>query len=671
MADDQGAMRDKLESLRKQRLLQQKLAGSSLGEQLASAEMDSVAQWVVKHSTQPKHEPRGKKRGARAAGAVPMASQDDEDTSSSMLAGAVVGHGVDDFKEGESTILTLADQSVIAEDEDGSYKVNDDEEMLENVNMAEEWRRKKAKELASKSTLSTHGNGAGAILDKYDEDKKMERTKLVLDQSGQVDEVKQKKLAAIKQRLEATQGGGSGQLFDLSAVGASAPRTFGSGDDFMSQEEARALEAPAAFKKPKRKDGTVDNEGKKKRRKKHRERDDDDRGGGGTEKLDLDAMAAAEAAAGSHHSSIASRGARAEEWQAEASRKASERRERFDRALATADEQSKAMETKEDDVEQDVELYAALSRARRLGAKPKESAAGDAAAAAVAAMVQRTSAARSAAGGDDGDEAEAGATEFASLEFSETGEFCKAVRGKDDDADTSAELPSMRFSAVKTEQERSRAEGGASFGGREGGASSTAFKVKAEVKPKTDPEEGVAGESGSDEDEDQEEDGTEGNGLGLLHERNASSGMAAVLDMARNRGMLKGDEEVTAGRTFDTKGAGLHAYDEGGGGGKEPSFHLDHYDEYGRKMTAKQAFRQLSWKFHGKGPSKKNREKRMLEVEKQLAEKKEDKAMGHLQALQAAQQSTKSAHVVLTGIHAIKPSEVLNVRKAASGESKK
>ena len=61
----------------------------------------------------------------------------------------------------------------------------------------------------------------------------------------------------------------------------------------------------------------------------------------------------------------------------------------------------------------------------------------------------------------------------------------------------------------------------------------------------------------------------------------------------------------------------------------------------------------------------------MLEVEKQLAEKKEDKAMGHLQALQAAQQSTKSAHVVLTGIHAIKPSEVLNVRKVASGESKK
>ena len=126
---------------------------------------------------------------------------------------------------------------------------------------------------------------------------------------------------------------------------------------------------------------------------------------------------------------------------------------------------------------------------------------------------------------------------------------------------------------------------------------------------------------------------------------------------------LLGDEEVSSGRMFDRKGAGLHAYEDdkaadGAGGVKAPSFTLDYYDEYGRKMTQKQAFRQLSWKFHGKAPSKKNREKRMLEVEKQLQDKSEDKAMSYLQTLQAAQQSTKSAHVVLTGIHAIKPSDL-------------
>ena len=90
-------------------------------------------------------------------------------------------------------------------------------------------------------------------------------------------------------------------------------------------------------------------------------------------------------------------------------------------------------------------------------------------------------------------------------------------------------------------------------------------------------------------------------------------------------------------------------------------------------MTAKQAFRQLSWKFHGKAPSKKNREKRMVEAEKQLAERREDKAMGYMDALQKAQQNTKSAHVVLTGIHAIKPSEIGKAVRAevSGGEPKK
>ena len=94
---------------------------------------------------------------------------------------------------------------------------------------------------------------------------------------------------------------------------------------------------------------------------------------------------------------------------------------------------------------------------------------------------------------------------------------------------------------------------------------------------------------------------------------------------------------VLASHRFDQKGAGLHAYEEQGADGG-PSFSLDYYDEYGRKMTQKQAFRQLSWKFHGKAPSKKNREKRMLEVEKQLADRSEDKAMSYMHALQAAQQ---------------------------------
>ena len=188
------------------------------------------------------------------------------------------------------------------------------------------------------------------------------------------------------------------------------------------------------------------------------------------------------------------------------------------------------------------------------------------------------------------------------------------------------------------------------------------------------------GEGEEEEEEEEEEESDEGEaatGAEWLYERKASGGLGAALGIARNRGLLAAAEEK-AGRMFDQKGAGLHAYDDAGGeeaGAKGPSFTLDHFDEYGRAMTAKQAFRQMSWKFHGKAPSKKNREKRLLEAEKQLAEKKEDKAMACMHALQAAQQSTKSAHVVMTGLHALKPTDIKPARReggeGGGGEPKK
>ena len=66
--------------------------------------------------------------------------------------------------------------------------------------------------------------------------------------------------------------------------------------------------------------------------------------------------------------------------------------------------------------------------------------------------------------------------------------------------------------------------------------------------------------------------------------------------------------------------------------------------------------------------SKKNREKRFLEVEKQLADRSEDKAMQYISALQTAQQATKSAHVIMTGVHAIKASVTSH---AAAGSARR
>ena len=255
----------------------------------------------------------------------------------------------------------------------------------------------------------------------------------------------------------------------------------------------------------------------------------------------------------------------------------------------------------------------------------------------------------------------AGAPQLSALEFSETSEFCKAVRTKDEH-DAPSDLPSAQFKLARQGNDGA-ADGDVSMApaGGGGGASTSSAAVKQEPKSKEEGDDDDDDDDGGDDDDEAEE----ANGAAFLYERKASGGLGAVLDIARNRGML-GEEKELAGRMFDQKGAGLHAYTTEASE-KEATFSIDHYDEYGRKMTQKQAFRQLSWKFHGKAPSKRNREKRLLEVEKQLAEKGEDKAMAYMSALQAAQQSTKSAHVVLTGIHAIKPTEVKAVRQQVAG----
>ena len=58
----EDALRDKLDSARRQRLLHQKLTGKSLGEQLVGEEMDSVAAWVGKHQGQEETRRRSARR---------------------------------------------------------------------------------------------------------------------------------------------------------------------------------------------------------------------------------------------------------------------------------------------------------------------------------------------------------------------------------------------------------------------------------------------------------------------------------------------------------------------------------------------------------------------------------------------------------------------------------
>ncbi|XP_071454399.1 U4/U6.U5 tri-snRNP-associated protein 1 [Hetaerina americana] len=86
--------------------------------------------------------------------------------------------------------------------------------------------------------------------------------------------------------------------------------------------------------------------------------------------------------------------------------------------------------------------------------------------------------------------------------------------------------------------------------------------------------------------------------------------------------------------------------------GFKPNVKLDYIDDDGRVLSAKEAFRYLSHKFHGKGPGKNKVEKRMKKVEQEVLMKQmssTDTPLGTLNLLQHKQKETQSPYIVLSG----------------------
>eukprot|EP00033_Pygsuia_biforma_P007016 GCRY01007955.1.p1 GENE.GCRY01007955.1~~GCRY01007955.1.p1 ORF type:complete len:137 (-),score=49.55 GCRY01007955.1:135-545(-) len=79
---------------------------------------------------------------------------------------------------------------------------------------------------------------------------------------------------------------------------------------------------------------------------------------------------------------------------------------------------------------------------------------------------------------------------------------------------------------------------------------------------------------------------------------------------------------------------------------------LEHKDKHGNLLTPKEAFRQICYKFHGKGPSKNKLNKRLEQIERRDRIKKgeaTDTPLGSLKALKEEQEKTNSAFVLLSG----------------------
>ena len=134
------------------------------------------------------------------------------------------------------------------------------------------------------------------------------------------------------------------------------------------------------------------------------------------------------------------------------------------------------------------------------------------------------------------------------------------------------------------------------------------------------------------------------------------------------------------GRTNDKKPLALQrareaaALPSGEHEGKKFDFNLDKYDEFGRKMTPKEAFRDLCHKFHGIEPSKNKKEKRLKQYQEEMKQKKlaeklaEEGAVGSMESMKRVQQVSHSPFLMLDGkLRAGQSSNAEGVRGARRG----
>jgi len=555
----------KIEKMRNKRLLTAKMAGKSIAEEVEQ-EDDDPAAWIEKSR---KLEAE-KALAAQRAKMMDEIDEEEQDADVNMLpsyneknlAGLRITHNAEQFGESEE-ILVLKDTSIVGKD-----GLNEEEDELESVHLAESTKRKKNAEAAKKKPLyDVYGENADKqeLLPQYKEEEKDEG--LRLGKSGEVDLAKKQQLEEVRKRLQAVKQ----EAYDLSTPVHLAPMA-----DYLTTEEM------AKFKKPERK------KKKKSTRKKENLADIIQQQ---TEVAGSDANVNAEL--GSRTSRPAG-GAAAQKIKEETSRKA----RAYEKALEKASEVSKILYSA--DIDDDEEFRSSLASSRKAPVSKLESIA-----ASVTAAAQRRRM-------EEETEAPTFDAEEGSLVMSATSEFVRNLRVEVD------ERPAV--SSVKKEPEpvavkKERKEGG-------------------EDEDMRDASEGEKEEGEEDEDE-------ESSTFDTLDEPLVSGSLAATLQFLKQKGTSQ-PFEAFAGRANDKKVASADD--------PAPNIRLEYLDEFGRPMTVKEAFRQQSYKFHGKKPGKNNQEKRMKQVEmekRRIAQSTTDTPLHTVEAMIKAQQSAGTAHIVL------------------------
>lgn len=170
----------------------------------------------------------------------------------------------------------------------------------------------------------------------------------------------------------------------------------------------------------------------------------------------------------------------------------------------------------------------------------------------------------------------------------------------------------------------------------------------------------------SDSDSDEYVDGI------LDDEIHASGGVAAFLQLARNKGMLetqKDDYYTDASKDKDRRGASSSSRDRDPFElkGYQPDVKIEHRDKSGKLLDIREAWKHHSHIFHGKGPGKKKTATRIQRAAEEQALKKmasSDTPLGTMALVQNKMAESASAHIVLSGQ---KTAPTMSKRRANDG----
>ncbi|KAL5785355.1 hypothetical protein ACOSQ2_007747 [Xanthoceras sorbifolium] len=540
-------------------------------------------------------------------------SEDEEDGQHNRydLSGIKVLHGLDKVMDGGAVVLTLKDQSILA---DGD--INEEIDMLENVEIGEQKRRDEAYKAAKKKT--------GIYDDKFSDDPSSEKKMLpqyddpvaeegvTLDARGRFTGEAEKKLEELRRRLQGALT--TTQVEDLS----SSAKIL---SDYYTHEEM------LQFKKPKK---------KKSLRKR--------------EKLDLDTLEAEAVSSGLGVADLGSRNdGRRQAIREEQARSDAERRNNaYQSAYAKADEATKAlrleqtlpvkMEEDENPVmaDDDQDLYKSLERARKLALKKQEEAASGPKA--IALLAAATSSSQTA----DDQNPTNGESQENKVVFTEMEEFVWGLQ-LDEEAhkpDNEDVFMDEDEAPISSEQEIKDESGGW-----------TEVKdIDADENPATEDKEEIVPDE-------------------TIHEVAVGKGLSGALKLLKERGTLKESVEW-GGRNMDKKKSKLVGIvddnavnDNKFTDNRFKDIRIERMDEFGRIMTPKEAFRMISHKFHGKGPGKMKQEKRMKQYQEELKLKQmknSDTPSESVERMREAQARLQTPYLVLSG-H-VKPGQTSDPR---------